>query len=255
MFRNVYPIFEAKKVLKKEMLENLRDYPRTLFDIQYQEYSDGILYGCRLETEDTQLIVLPGIVLFKGIPYFMEKPYIVFCEAKGELTYLKVRFMDKEVGTGREEYRGQIYLDGQTPESGRELEIGRFKLQPGARLRTEYVDLGDYATEFDTINRIHVPYAAPVHQVIWPQVLKCFAREMFRQRLRDPWDCAFCMGCMQMQEAMPYEVVREYINLKLRQQKEYTNEQTYHALLRILRETGGNIAEKTEKRDNRLLII
>ena len=62
MFRNVYPIFEAKKVLKKEMLENLRDYPRTLFDIQYQEYSDGILYGCRLETEDT---VIPHFIYFQ----------------------------------------------------------------------------------------------------------------------------------------------------------------------------------------------
>ena len=40
MFRNIYPIFESKKVLKKEMLENLRDYPRTLFDIQYRGYSE-----------------------------------------------------------------------------------------------------------------------------------------------------------------------------------------------------------------------
>ncbi len=255
MFQNIYPVFEPKRVLKKEMLENLRDYPRTLFDIQYQEYSDGILYGCRLEALDKELTVLPGIVLFKGIPYFMEKPYVVSCEAQGKLTYLKVCFTDKEVGTGWEEYRGRICLDRQAPDTGRELEIARFKLQPGARLRTEYVDFGDYATEFDTVNRIHAAYAAPGHQVVWPQILKCFAQEMMRQRLRDPWDCAFCMGCMQMQATMPYEAVRSYLNIKLGQEKEYTNEQTYRALLQILREAGGDRIGRTDRQDNRLLII
>jgi len=255
MFRNIYPVFEAKKVLKKEMLENLRDYPRTLFDIQYQEYSDGILYGCRLEATETELTVLPGILLYKGIPYFMEKPYVVSCEAQGKLTYLKVCFTDKEAGIGQEEYHGRIYLDGQVPDAERELEIGRFKLQPGARLRTEYVDFGDYATEFDTVNRIYVLYAAPGHSVIWLQILRGFAGEMMRRGLRDPWDCAFVMGCMQMQEAVPYDAVRAYLNVKLGQEKEYTNEQIYHALLRILREAEENGIRKTGRQDNKLLMI
>ncbi|MDE7271753.1 MAG: hypothetical protein K2N95_01660 [Lachnospiraceae bacterium] len=255
MFQNIYPVFEPKRVLKKEMLENLRDYPRTLFDIQYQEYSDGILYGCRLEARDKELTVLPGVILFKGIPYFMEKPYVVSCEAQGKLTYLKVCFTDKEVGTGREEYRGRICLDGQAPDTGRELEIARFKLQPGARLRTEYVDFDDYATEFDTVNRIHTAYAAPGHPVVWPQILKCFAQEMMRRGQRDPWDCAFCMGCMQTREPVPYEAVRAYLNVRLGQEKEYTNEQTYHALLQILQEAGGNRIRRTDRQDNRLLMI
>ena len=165
MFRNVTPIFKRKYVLKKEMLENLRDYPRMLFHIQYQDYSDGILYGCRLEATNTKLTVLPGIILFKGFPYFMEEPFELACEAQGELTYLKVCFTDREAATEHEEYRGQIYLDRQAPDDEKELEIGRFKLQEGARLRTEYVDFKDYITEFDTDNRIYVPYAAPGHPV------------------------------------------------------------------------------------------
>ncbi len=36
MFKNTYPLFERKKVLKKEMLENLRDYPRDVFHILYR---------------------------------------------------------------------------------------------------------------------------------------------------------------------------------------------------------------------------
>lgn len=255
MFRNIYPVFEAKKVLRIEMLENLRDYPRTLFDIEYQEYSDGILYGCGLKAVDKELTVLSGIILFKGVPYFMEEPCMVPCDAQGKLTYLKVCFTDKEVGIGREVYRGQICLDEQEPDAGRELELGRFKLQPGARLRTEYVDLGDYDTEFDTVNRIHVPYAAPGRPVIWPQILRCFAGEMMHRRLRDPWDCAFCMHCMQTREAMSYEAVRAYLNTKLEQEGEYTSEQTYHALLQILREAGGDRIRRTDRQDNRLIMI
>ncbi len=255
MFRNIYPIFESKKVLKKEMLENLRDYPRTLFDIQYRGYSDGILYGCGLESADTELTILPGVILYKGIPYFMEEPHVVPCEAQGTLTYIKVCFADKESGAGREEYRGQICLDGQEPDADRELELGRFKLQPGARLRTEYVDLGDYVTEYDTVNRIHVPYAAPGRRVVWPQILRCFAGEMMRRGLHDQWDCAFCMGCMQMRDAMPYEAIQSYINIRLEQEQEYTNEQIYRALQRILREAGGNGTRKTDRQDNKLLMI
>ena len=52
MFKNTYPLFERKKVLKKEMLENLRDYPRDVFHILYQDYSDGILVGCELKVQE-----------------------------------------------------------------------------------------------------------------------------------------------------------------------------------------------------------
>ena len=38
MFKNIYPLFERKRLLKKEMLEILRDYPRDIFQILYQDY-------------------------------------------------------------------------------------------------------------------------------------------------------------------------------------------------------------------------
>ncbi len=55
MFRNIYPLFERKHLLKKEMLDNLRDYPREIFNMLYQDYSDGILSGCRLEVRGESL--------------------------------------------------------------------------------------------------------------------------------------------------------------------------------------------------------
>ena len=100
MFQNTYPVFEAKRLLKKEMLENLRDYPRNLFAVQYQNYSDGILFGCELKEAEAGLKIMPGILYYKGIPYFLEKPHMVSCQAEGKQVYLKVRFGDKAIGSG-----------------------------------------------------------------------------------------------------------------------------------------------------------
>lgn len=237
------------------MLENLRDYPRMLFALEYQKYSDGILCGCGFEASSFRLIVQPGILIHRAIPYFMQKSFEIPCEAHGRLAYLKVRFTDKEAGTGYEKYQGQIYLDEKEPDTELELELGRFKLQPGARLRTEYVDFADYVTEFDTVDRIHVPYAAPEHPTVWPQLLKRFATELLGTGTQDALDCAFCMSCMQQKENMPYDAVKTYLNVKLNKEREYTPEETYHALKRILEEAKGSRRNHTAEKENKLLML
>lgn len=257
MFQNIYPVFEAKRLLKKEMLENLRDFPRKLFDLQYQDYSDGILAGCGIRWGGEELKILPGILLYRGVPYFLEEPYSIRCRAEGELAYLKVHFWDKSVGTGQEEFFSQIVVDGQAPDRDQELELARFKLQPGARLRWEYVDFYDHETEFDTVNRIHVPFAAPGHASIWPQICKSFGREMLKYPVQNPWDSAFCLGCLQLAAAMPYEAVRAYLNARLERDQEYTNGQIYGALKNILADVGGKGTgpERPQKREGTLLML
>ena len=257
MFQNIYPVFEAKRLLKKEMLESLRDFPRSLFDLQYQNYSDGILTGCDIKGSETGLTILPGIVLYKGVPYFLDKPYPVSYRAEGKLVYVKIHFWDKAIGTGGEEFFSQIMVDEQKPDTEEELELARFKLQSGARLRSEYVDFYDYATEFDTVNRINVPYAAPGHAGIWPQICKSFAKELLKYPVTNLWDSAFCLNCMQLTETMTYEALRTYLNMRLGWNKEYTNEQAYAALKRIIQDTGGREeeSERFPKKEGTLIML
>ena len=73
MFKNIYPLFESKCLLKKEMLENLRDYPRSIIQILCQDYSDGIITGCELSVVNHEIIISPGILCFKGVLYILEK--------------------------------------------------------------------------------------------------------------------------------------------------------------------------------------
>lgn len=257
MFQNVYPVFEAKNLLKKEMLDNLRDFPRDLFDLQYRGYSDGILTGCELEGYDGGFKIMPGILYYQGIPYYLKKPFDVSVQAEGRLTYIKVRFLGRTIGARQEEYLSQIFIDERIPNPNYELELGRFKLQVGARLRTEYVDYYDFATEFDTMNRIHVPYATPGRHGIWPQILRCFSETLMDFSIQNPWDCAFCINCLQQKEAMPYEAVRAYLNKRLRQTGEYTNEEIYRALRHILQEMGGRMesSEQPEKKEKKLIML
>lgn len=258
MFKNIYPLFERKRLLKKEMLENLRDYPRDLFRIVYQDYSDGILAGCGLAVRDGSLYIQPGILYHRKVPYLLTEEWEVSCEATGRLTYLKVRFADKVSGAGQEESLSQICLDGAAPDHLHELELARFKLQAGARLRDTYTDFIDYSTEFDTIGRIHARFAAPGRSSIDPQILKRYAEELMRCPVQEPWDCAFCLQCMQIREAMPYEAIRSYLNVRLKQEREdYSNEEIYDLLKQILLEAGGKgqSGRQTERGDRKLLLL
>ena len=74
----------------------------------------------------------------------------------------------------------------------------------------------------------------------------------------DMGDIAFCLDCLQLEKAMPYEAVKAYLNVRLRQDRDYTNQQVYSALGNILRESKGkenaSIGE-IEKREKTLLMI
>ena len=48
MFCYETPQFKKKRLLRAEMLEQLRDYPRDYLEIMYAGYSDGVLCGCGL---------------------------------------------------------------------------------------------------------------------------------------------------------------------------------------------------------------
>ncbi len=240
MFQNVSPLFENKRILTKSMLESLRDYPRSLFGILYQDYSDGILSGCGLSVRAEKLWVEPGILYRRRVLYLLEEPYGLEIQANGRNTYLKIYFEDRISGSQQEEYRSRLYLDGSPPDPEREMELARFKLQPGARLRDVWTDFEDYSTEFDTINRIHVPYAAPKRSSIFPEILKSFARELLVSPGKEPWDFAFCMNVLQTERAMSYEAVEMYVNLRLeRQRSGYSSQEIYDSLRQILAESRG----------------
>lgn len=259
MFKNIYPLFEAKHILRKEMLENIRDYPRDIFQILYQDYSDGILVGCKLKVEDNYLVIYPGIIYYKQNPYILKEVYKVFYEATGKLQYLKVKFLEEITSVDKKEFLTQIYLDEIVPKKNCEIELGRFKLQKGARLRDNYIDFSDYNTEFDTLIKIYTPYASIGNSIVCPEILKEYAKTLMQYAIQNPWDYSFCFSCMQGSGMMSYDVVKTYLNM--RQQKEdinYLPEEIYIQLNNILSELkrADKREENSEKeRSNRRKVL
>ena len=254
MFKNVYPLFERKRLLKKEMLENIRDFPRDIVDIFFQDYSDGILAGCDIKVKESYLFIGAGILYRKGIPYVMNEPYKLPYQATGKTQYIKVRFLDEIEGTEQKEGLTQIYINDIPAQDKDELELGRFKLQEGARLRDQYTDFFDYATEFDTLIKLYAPYASPKQSTLCPEIIKRYAESLMYYNLQNPWDYAFCFTCMQEEGAITYSAIKSYLDVRLQQKQEnYSTKEIYDALAQLLREAGGKakepcpMAEKNKK--------
>jgi hypothetical protein len=258
MFKNIYPLFERKRLLKIEMLSNMRDFPRELFQVFYQEYHTGIVKGADLKVTDDCLVISPGILYWNKMPYVMGEPVNIPYEANEKISYLKVRFLEDMQGSEKKEYLTQIYVNSTPPEPMNEMELCRFKLQTGARLRNQYTDFYDYDTEFDTLNRIHVPYASPSKNTIWPEILKSFAKTLMEYSSNNnPWDCSFCLNCLQLEQGMNYEELKGYLNKRLKEKRNYhSNHEIYVALKKILElERNGTTYHQTQKGERKIMLL
>ncbi len=78
--------FQAGTILKKEMLQELYDYPRIAVESLFSGFSDGILYGMEWkETGENKHVICSGALKFKGNIYFLNEDMDVEQELGGEL--------------------------------------------------------------------------------------------------------------------------------------------------------------------------
>lgn len=237
MFCYIEPIFQKKRLLRIEMLEQLRDYPRNYLKLRYHGYSDGIICGCQITWDSGQLEIAPGILYHAGNLYFMEEPYQIECFAQDKMRYLKVQFMTQVREEGKIEGSTRIVLNDQKPDIACEMELCRFRLQGGARLRDTYENFEDYATKYDTVNRIYVPYAAYGQATIWPAILKQFAEEILESKDQNVYDISFGMNILANDGEIPADCINSYIMKRLeRKEIKHGNYNMYTNLQEILRQ-------------------
>ena len=79
------------------------------------------------------------------------------CPAEDRIRYVKVQFLTLVYENERTIGNTRVYLDDKLPDPSCELELCRFRLQAGARLRNTYENFSDCVTEFDTIHLVEVP--------------------------------------------------------------------------------------------------
>ncbi|CAH1225320.1 MULTISPECIES: DNA and RNA helicase [Paenibacillus] len=238
MFTHAYPHFQKGRILKTAMLEQLRDYPRDYLELRYRNYANGIIAGAEVKVKADKLSISPGIVLYHGKLYMLTEQIDMSYVATGRMTLLKVRLLEEttiqDITTGSME----LVLDEEECSAG-ELELGRFKLKEGARLRQDYQTFADLATEFNTLHVIHVPYAAEGASTLSPLMMRDYADRLMRTGTTDPLDLTFAMMCLN-EGIVNRRVIQHYIASRLGQEvRDYGNAQIHRYLDRILAGAGG----------------
>lgn len=236
MFENKYPLFNEGRLLKIEMLEELRDFPREFFNVQFSGYSDGIIYGCHMDVTDDHIVVKKGIIKYQDTLYLLKEEKKIQYECNNKLMTLKVKFLQTVNEKDFIKNSTEVYLSEKSELEVNEIELCRFKLRTGAKLRINHLDFNDLSTEYDTVNIINVPYAAYGDSSLNPEVLRRFGRELLECNLNEPWDISFAMMCVQSKEAVQKEIIISYLLYKLNiETKDYKNIDLYYYLLDVLK--------------------
>ena len=93
MFEYVYPQFQSKRLLRAQMLEQIRDYPLRYLGLSHEGWAQGVAAGCRVSWSGGMLTVGRGIIYKEKRFYFLEEPCSLACEPLDRVRYLKVRLL------------------------------------------------------------------------------------------------------------------------------------------------------------------
>lgn len=257
MIGQIFPLFREGHLLRTQMLEAFTDYSFRFGELLYTGYANGIISGCQLTTTEDTIIVHPGLVLFFGKVFYIKEPTSVNYAPTDELRILKLHYLGEEQTESMIRYEMELSLEEDSKQKEGQIEMCRFTLQQGAYLRCQYQSFEDWGTAYDTLNMVHVPYAALGHSTLHPELLRTFAKEMLTHTLENQMDISFCLDILSRGGAVCSEALTAYIGLHngVGTVKE-NNQEIYNGLLDILREvrSGGNQKKVTSKKHRSILI-
>lgn len=238
MIIQALPVFKDAHILRRSMLEALSDYAYLSGKLLYTGYGDGILSGCELTTTKEKIILNEGALLYKGEMFFIKEPAEVPYFPTNTATALKL-FISEPKEDKSLVYREMEVRLTEVGSSVDGMELCRFKLQEGARLRYEYQDFFDRDTEFDTLNCVHVPYAVQGGSTLSPKITKAFAREMLAIKGLPTEDVQFCLQLLGRESPADNGMLAAYIEWREgKELKGQGNREIFSGLARILKKAG-----------------
>ncbi len=214
IMEHIYPAFERGRIMKKELLWALRDYSYSALQLQYPNYPDGIISGCRIGVEENFLNIGPGIIKCNGFLFLMERQEQVAYTSSNQYVSLKFRMAKREELPDYTRYITEYILDRDMECTPSELEICRFKLREGARLRINYKDFFDIQTEYDTVNLADAVWAARDGNTLSKYITDYFAAKVLECDRAQEADMQFARMLLQSRDAVSRTVLDDYINRK-----------------------------------------
>lgn len=256
--RSIYPIFEANWILKKEALTAIRDYSIDHAQLTYQDYTPGILTGCSITVHGSMLEISSGIIKYNDKILLLPEPEQVPFMATNCMQYLKARIEEDDALPEFIAYQVTFILEQSEECKENELELCRFHLRQGAKLRDQYKDFFDFDTEYDTINLIFSTWGGKKGRTLSPFITEIFAEEILKASGKRAEDMAFAYACLNQITGMPFAVLRHYVNdWKLGDGKtKETNMEIYRGLGEILRAAqSGKPGIESGKHERRKILV
>ena len=269
MIENKYPIFGHGQVISKEALDLLRDNPAELTDLMHLDRKDGIISGFELVTnfDAKQVTVTRGIVkcgkkiFWMNEDYKFDMPEIenryvlklkLFSNIEERKFYIRsadfyLEILDIETNNNENtEITNNLEVWQESDDKTKrvwknkigEIEITRFITRIGAELRNDYNNFRDLRRDFNLLELINTKYSSK-HELgtLHPKILELFGKEASKKENLDIYDVNFFVNCLNGN--VERDVIIAYINLKLHMEKEnYTNEELYQYLVKILDNLG-----------------
>lgn len=258
---HLYPAFERGRIMKKELLWALRDYSYSNLQLRYMDYSDGIISGCKIRVEDNLLYITPGIMKCQGFIFLLTEESRVEYAPTEHFVGLKFCLVAREMLPDYIKYVTKFVLDKNLECRQNELELCRFKLKEGARLRTDYKDFFDIQTEYDTVNLANATWAARGGSTLSKEITDYFASKVLECEKAEEMDIQFAYFLLQSKEAVSYKILYDYIVRKtgdIKKNKIISGEEIFRKLEEILSgiRKGKNICGKESIfHDNKMIIM
>lgn len=255
MFQSNEPIFENHGLLRASALTEAVSYERKNEELRYRGYANGILDGVRMNVEEDCLIVNPGRIWYEGHVYIMtEKVRIELGSCKNQMSMIKVRFHEPQIKNGIYVRSSEIVISHDLEIRGNELELCRFHLQNGAKLRNDYQDLVDFCTIYDTIQIVDAPFAALGEPSVSPEITTYFGRELYQRDLEHPYDVMMAMECVKGQ-TIQREMLILYIGKRLnRRIDQIGNTELVRGMAKILEQTKAGQRRMLRQRETRMIL-
>ena len=254
------PIFQRGNLLTQEMLDALKCYMTEMSAAMYADYSDGILSGMDIRVSEGNLTIGKGLIKYQDTLIVVAEETVLPVNQNNTVQVVKIVIADKEIGAEFETIDIKIVVDYDTAKKANEIEICRMRAQEGAKLRCEYTTYEDMATEFDTVNLIYADWSAYKSKGIHPEILEQFAKEARKCARKEMIDSCFLQQIYGMsQPTCRRQLLTLYLEERLGNcQQEYTNEEIYKNLGRVLRmmKTGTPIRRMMrETRELRTMVV
>lgn len=252
----IYPNFNKGRILKIEMLENLRDYSRDTLEILSSELSDGIIKGLEADVSKNIITFSKGIVKYQGEIYLIGENISIDYSATDVEVLIKLIFLEESIDADYKIQYVSVNLDKNTTIKDNEMELGRFKLKEGAYLRTDYKDLDDYTTEYNTINLINVRYSSVNDYTLTPKFIRSYGMEILKTKTKDSWDITFGTSCIN-NGSLTRDLIISYINVKLNEENEnLSNDELHKKLITVLQKVREeNKYEKSSVKTRKTILV